>query len=111
MNEKTIFNFKIINSLLFLVYSNLRYFKISFNFTGVNEFNFIQFFGEISFYLTLFISFIYLLEINKKNFKNLITLFFGWVIISLIFQYHLLDFSYLKNQYKFFMFLYFYCYF
>ena len=71
MNEKTIFNFKIINSLLlfFLVYSNLRYFKISFNFTGVNEFNFIQFFGEISFYLTLFISFIYLLEINKKNLK------------------------------------------
>lgn len=105
MNEKTIFNFKIINSLLlfFLVYSNLRYFKISFNFTGVNEFNFIQFFGEMSFYLSLFISFIYLLEINKKKFKNLITLFFGWVVISLIFQYHLLDFSYLKKSIQIFL--------
>ena len=65
-----ILNFKKLNSiiLVLLVYSNLRYFKISYKFTGINNFNFIQILGEISFYLLILTSLLYLININKSNY-------------------------------------------
>ena len=103
MNNR-ILNFKKINSiiLILLVYSNLRYFKISYNFTGINNFNFIQLLGEITFYLLLLTSAIYLVKINKKALKNLIILVFTWVLISLIFNYQELDFFYIKKTIQIF---------
>ena len=100
-----IFNFEKINSIIFilLIYSNLRYFKISYNFTGIQDFNFIQIIGEILFYLLILISLCYLVKITKKILKNFIILILTWSMISLLINYQVIDFIYIKKTLQIFL--------
>ena len=104
MKEK-IFNFDKINSLILflLIFTNLRYFKLNYNFLVFNNLNLIQMVGEICLIFLILITFIYLIKLDKKDLINLSFLIFIWIAISLILNHQIIDFSYIKKSIQIFL--------
>ncbi len=104
MKEK-IFDFDKINSLILflLIFTNLRYFKLNYNFLVFNNLNLIQMVGEICLIFLILITFIYLIKLDKKDLINLSFLIFIWIAISLILNHQIIDFSYIKKSIQIFL--------
>lgn len=103
-NLLTKISFYKINSLIFvlLTLSTFRYQKKVLNFFNFNDSLLIGTLGEISFILLILLSLTYVIKINLKYIIYLFIIFSIWVLFSILLNYHLIDFLYIKKSLQIF---------
>ena len=99
------FNFNKINSLILvsLILSNLRYFKLDYDFLIYYNSNIIRLIGELSLIFLILSTCVYLIKHEKKSLINLLYLILIWVGISLVLNYDSIDLSYIKKSFQIFL--------
>lgn len=103
-NLLTKISFYKINSLIFvlLTLSTFRYQKKVLNFFNFNDSALVGTLGEISFILLILFSLTYVIKINLKYIIYLFIIFSIWVLFSILLNYHLIDFLYIKKSLQIF---------
>ena len=103
-NLLTKISFYKINSLIFvlLTLSIFRYQKKVLNFFNFNDSALVGTLGEISFILLILFSLTYVIKINLKYIIYLFIIFSIWVFLSILLNYHLIDFLYIKKSLQIF---------
>ena len=99
------FNFNKINSLILvsLILSDLRYFKLDYDFLIYYNSNIIRLIGELSLIFLILSTCVYLIKHEKKSLINLLYLILIWVGISLVLNYDSIDLSYIKKSFQIFL--------
>lgn len=102
--SKKLINLQNLNNLILilLILSFFRYHKLEISFSFFGNYNPIKFFGQIAFFLLLFLTTFYLFILNKKVIIYLLIIFLGWSTLSFLLNYNRIDYDYIKKSFQIF---------